>query len=348
VADEAKTIDDFLSKRGSPMTGLGNVFVAAGRKYGVDPRLLVSISGAESSFGKFTSGAHNAWGWGPGIPFSSWEEGISKVAQGLRSGYLNQGLRTPGQIAAKWAPVDAGNDPTDLNSNWTGNVESFMRDLGGAAPLRSTRRVAATTAAPPMAAAAATTLPPPADFGPVIAANVGRSPELQVRNLVDAMIASEAPTSRTTSSVRAAERSRRPTAVPRSGGGQGRALLSAGANRPGVSLHPAVVDFVKQISGVYGQPLTIGTGTAHNQFVLGTNRESAHWTGWAADVPMGGSSLTRLGQDALIAAGMNPAKARQQKGGLFNIGPYQIIFNSMIGGNHFNHLHVGLSGRHAG
>ena len=45
---------------------------------------------------------------------------------------------------------------------------------------------------------------------------------------------------------------------------------------------------------------------------------------------------------------MPAAKARRVDGGLFNIGGYQIIFNSMIGGNHFNHLHVGLRGAHQG
>jgi hypothetical protein len=53
-------------------------------------------------------------------------------------------------------------------------------------------------------------------------------------------------------------------------------------------------------------------------------------------------------RSALITVGMPAAKARRVDGGLFNIGGYQIIFNSMIGGNHFNHLHVGLRGAHQG
>ena len=91
-----------------------------------------------------------------------------------------------------------------------------------------------------------------------------------------------------------------------------------------------------------GSPLTIGTGSNHHEFVSGTNRRSDHWFGDAADVPMSGQNLTRLGQDALIAAGMDPAQARKQTGGVFNVGGYNILFNTNVGGNHYNHLHVGL------
>jgi transglycosylase-like protein with SLT domain len=126
--------------------------------------------------------------------------------------------------------------------------------------------------------------------------------------------------------------------------GRGAVHVRPGANRPGVPLQPAVLDFVRRVSLLDGAPLTIGTGTRHNRFVLGTNRQSAHWTGRAADIPATGAALTRLGRAALVAAGMSPDRAAKVNGGLFNIGGYQIIFNSRIGGNHFNHLHVGLRG----
>src|SRR5215831_16600209 len=157
------------------MTGLGNVFVAAGKKYGVDPNLVVSISGAESSFGKYTSGPHNAWGWGPGIPFGSWEEGISKVTQGLRDGYYDRGLRTADQIVKRYAPASDGNN----ESQWASNVNSFLKDLGTTVT-GTTRGAAATTAA--SVPSASPGLPPPADFTPTILGNIGKSPELQVRN----------------------------------------------------------------------------------------------------------------------------------------------------------------------
>jgi hypothetical protein len=124
----------------------------------------------------------------------------------------------------------------------------------------------------------------------------------------------------------------------------GSVSVSPTANRAGAKLSPEVLAFVRQIAAFTGKLLTIGTGTNHNQYVVGTHRQSAHWTGRAADIPASGAELTRLGRAALVAAGMSPEKAQKQTGGLFNIGGYQVIFNSRIGGNHFNHLHVGLRG----
>lgn len=129
----------------------------------------------------------------------------------------------------------------------------------------------------------------------------------------------------------------------------GQVRVSESANRAGAPLNPSVTSFVAQVAGVAGVPLTITTGTNHNEYVIHTNRVSDHWDGNAADILYGHGSpghpdpaLTKLGQDALIAAGMPPAEARKQTGGLFNIGNKQIIFNSMEGGNHYNHLHVGV------
>lgn len=122
----------------------------------------------------------------------------------------------------------------------------------------------------------------------------------------------------------------------------GNVNLSPGADRAGARTGKAILHFVGQIAGLYGSPLTIGTGTNHNQNVAGTNRESAHWRGNAADIPASGATLTKLGQDALIAAGMSPAQARRVQGGLFNIGGYQVIFQTHEGGDHTNHLHVGI------
>ena len=133
------------------------------------------------------------------------------------------------------------------------------------------------------------------------------------------------------------------TPMPKTGAWKSWVSLSPSADRPGVHTSPVVLNFVARIAALAKQKLAIGTGTNHNEYVLGTNRVSQHWTGHAADIPATGDALTRLGQEALIAAGMPRAKALQQTGGLFNIGRYQIIFNSMEGGNHFNHLHVGVA-----
>lgn len=118
--------------------------------------------------------------------------------------------------------------------------------------------------------------------------------------------------------------------------------LAKGADRAGAETAQSVLSFVGSLGRRYGRPLTIGTGTNHNQFVVGTQRESQHWTGHAADIPATGAKLLRLGRLALVQAGMSRRDARKATGGIYNVGGYQVIFRTNEGGNHWNHLHVGV------
>jgi RHS repeat-associated protein len=83
------SIDDYLQHKNSPMAGQGDAFASSGFQYSVDPRFLVALAGAESTFGQhITSGAYNAWNWfynGPRnpAPFTSWAAGIQSVAKGI-------------------------------------------------------------------------------------------------------------------------------------------------------------------------------------------------------------------------------------------------------------------------
>jgi len=133
-------------------------------------------------------------------------------------------------------------------------------------------------------------------------------------------------------------------------GTTGKVTMASGADRSGVSTSPAVINFASKIAGIVGRPLTIGTGSNHNEYVAGEgNTISDHWYGEAADIPALGNQLLWLGRAALIAAGMPREEALKQTGGVFNVGGYNILFNTNVGGNHYNHLHVGLGrilGRH--
>lgn len=117
--------------------------------------------------------------------------------------------------------------------------------------------------------------------------------------------------------------------------------IGKGADRPGVQTHPEVTSFVAEIAHELGHPLTVGTGTNHSEMTVDGN-VSDHWEGWADDIPLTGKALIRAGQVALIVAGADPAWARQQTGGLFNVNGHQIIFNTHEGGDHTNHLHVSV------
>jgi hypothetical protein len=139
-----------------------------------------------------------------------------------------------------------------------------------------------------------------------------------------------------------------PRAMGGGGGGSrlGKVSVAPGADRAGVSTRPHVVHFLERVAGIAGEGITVGTGSNHSQMTVNGN-VSDHWSGRAADVPATGRDLIHLGRSALIAAGMSRAKARKISGGLFNLTwrgrRVQVIFNTHEGGDHTNHLHVGLS-----
>ena len=118
--------------------GLGQysqAFYDAGRKYGVNPKLLMAIAMHET--GKGTSAAflrkNNAMGISPngGGPraFSSVEESINYAARLLRKHYLDQGLTTIDAIGGKYAPAGAGNDPRGLNKHWVNGVSKYYKSF---------------------------------------------------------------------------------------------------------------------------------------------------------------------------------------------------------------------------
>ena len=133
-ANLASQFDSYLAGKGSPLAGLGAVFVYQSTSVGLDPRLLVAISGAETSFGTYgpSQRIHNPFGMGPGIVYPSWDDAIAGAARNLGGSlYKGSGLFTISQIQRRWAPNGAGNDPTNLNSNWRTNVSRYYAELGG-------------------------------------------------------------------------------------------------------------------------------------------------------------------------------------------------------------------------
>ncbi len=118
----AKQLKLALEYYKSPLVDYSAYFVQMADKYGIDWKLLVAISGVESTFGKnYISGTYNAYGWGGGtIRFASWEDSIEKVSQALGEKYYDRGLDTPYKIAPVYCP------PSRV---WAGNVSFFMNKL---------------------------------------------------------------------------------------------------------------------------------------------------------------------------------------------------------------------------
>jgi len=126
--------------------------------------------------------------------------------------------------------------------------------------------------------------------------------------------------------------------------------IASGADRAGADLRHPLLNTLGLIAGALGQSVTVGTGTNHNQYVEGEpGVQSWHWTGQAADLPATGSKGDRIAAAAIEVLGGVPASQAMQmarKGGVFNFTyhgkPAQVLWKTMVGGNHFNHVHVGL------
>ena len=149
---EADALDRFLAARDSPMAGLGKKLLDVGWRYNVDPRLLVAIAGADTSFGRALCTDYNAWNWfwfeWCNSPFESWEQAAEEVARGLRVGYLDQGLTDVDKIADRYGPLDDPRDTLGLNRHWPVNVSRYIEQLGGSRCNLTWTRTG-TTCAPP-------------------------------------------------------------------------------------------------------------------------------------------------------------------------------------------------------
>lgn len=114
-------IKKVLEKYHSPIQGSIDDFMASCTTYELDCYLLPSITGLESSFGRFTyPNSNNGFGWGGGyIMFSSWSEAISTVAKSLRQNYIDKGADTVDKIGPIYAE----------SLTWSQRVNSFMNEF---------------------------------------------------------------------------------------------------------------------------------------------------------------------------------------------------------------------------
>lgn len=121
-------IDNYLARHKSPMSGLGNFFVATADKYGLDFRLMPAIAFQESILGKkIPRDSHNAWGWAiytgenSGASFKNWTQAIETVAKGLKYNYIDRGLNTPEAIMTRYADSPDG--------SWAYGVSFAMEEM---------------------------------------------------------------------------------------------------------------------------------------------------------------------------------------------------------------------------
>ena len=120
--DRVERIRKFLIKKESILVDYAGVFVDKADEYDIDWRLVVAITGIESSFGKYNASPYNGYGWGGGsIEFSSWEESIDVVSRGLSVGYYKKGAKTIEEIAPIYCPPNY--------KRWIEVVSLFMEEI---------------------------------------------------------------------------------------------------------------------------------------------------------------------------------------------------------------------------
>jgi len=128
---DARTIAmfNFLIDYNSPMYPNAQTFIDEADKYGLDWRLVASISGVESAFGRLISpNSYNGWGW-KGDPtqewshFTDWDDGISTVTERLALGYGTN--MTPYQIEPIYCPPCGA---TQAHA-WANGVQGYMNAL---------------------------------------------------------------------------------------------------------------------------------------------------------------------------------------------------------------------------
>ena len=121
--ERVEKLKTYLASYNSPLTPYAKVFVQKADQYELDWRLVASISGVESTFGKrLPSNSYNAYGWNGGnFYFKDWEDGIDTVSKTLREKYADKwAADTPYEIAPYYAPP---------SKTWAGNVDYFMRKI---------------------------------------------------------------------------------------------------------------------------------------------------------------------------------------------------------------------------
>lgn len=137
-------------------------------------------------------------------------------------------------------------------------------------------------------------------------------------------------------------------------GALGKVVVAPSANLPGHPISKMTLDYVARMAAMLGKPIVITTGTNHSKFTV-DGKVSDHFSGHAADIGMvanGGSDDSPVG-DRIMTAALRQAgvpaaeaKAKAQAGGLFTFihggQRIQCIWKTDQGGNHHNHVHVGV------
>jgi hypothetical protein len=137
-------------------------------------------------------------------------------------------------------------------------------------------------------------------------------------------------------------------------GALGKVIVAPNANLPGRPISQMTLDYLSRMAAMLGKPIVITTGTNHSKFTV-DGKISDHFSGHAADIGMaanGGTDDSPVGDAIMTCAlrlaglGKADAEAKARGGGLFTFTRgalrIQCIWKTNLGGNHHNHVHVGV------
>ena len=107
-------VKEYLTKKKSDLAGAADKFVEEGRTWNVDPRLIMAIAGAETTFAKHLCGKNNAWNWFhkktcKPSEFATFEEGIQTVTKWMRRSYIQRGYNTIPMIRTRYCAEGCDN-----------------------------------------------------------------------------------------------------------------------------------------------------------------------------------------------------------------------------------------------
>jgi hypothetical protein len=137
--NRVQILQAYLTERNSPLAANASDFVAYADEYSLDWKLVAAIAGVESGYGlQIPYQSYNAWGWGVYgdnvIRFTSWEEGIYTISEGLRNKYMNKwGATNVNEIGRFYASSQAWPNSVNIHLN---SIQRFaLRDTKSSLPL---------------------------------------------------------------------------------------------------------------------------------------------------------------------------------------------------------------------
>lgn len=131
---DSTSADVLNSKLGGKLSGHGQDFIDAGKKYNIDPTFLAAVSMFETGNGSvlnYNNPAGMMDNGGHGFKnFDSLSDGIMAEAELLASNtYIGSGHVSPADIQPIYCPVGADNDPNNTNGYWLDGVTNQWQQL---------------------------------------------------------------------------------------------------------------------------------------------------------------------------------------------------------------------------